>query len=118
MIIKKPFYPQRVTVWCSFWTEGIIGPYVFQNEAAAAVLVNGLRYRIMINEFFCPELEDMDVDDVHFQREGATCHTSGETIGLLREKFPDRMISRSGHYNWPPSQFKNSRRRFVPLSTK
>ena len=42
------------------------------------------------------------MDDVYFQEDGATCHTSGETIGLLREKFPDRVISRNGDYNWPP----------------
>ena len=30
----------------------------------------------------------MDVDDVYFQQDGATCHISGETIGLLREKIP------------------------------
>ena len=89
MIIEKPLYPQRVTVWYGFWTGGIIGPSFYENEAGAAVSVNGLRYRTMINEFLCPELEDMIVDDVYFQQEGATCHTSGETIGHLREKFPD-----------------------------
>ena len=67
-----------------------------------AVSVNGLRYRAMINELLCPELEDMDVDDVYFQQDGTTCHTSGETIVLLREKFPGRVISRNGDYNWPP----------------
>ena len=29
IIIEKPFYPQRKTVWCSFWAGGIIGPYFF-----------------------------------------------------------------------------------------
>ena len=53
----------------------------FENEAGAAVSVNGLRYPTMINKFLWPELEDMDVDDVYFQQGGATCHTSGETIG-------------------------------------
>ena len=93
MIIEKPLYPQRVTVWCSFLAGGITGPYFFENEAGAALLVNGLHYRTMINEFLWPELEDMDVDDVYFQQDGATCHVSGEIIGLLREKFPGRVIS-------------------------
>ena len=56
----------------------------------------------MINEFLWPELKDMDVDDVYLQQDGATCHTSGDTIGLLREMFPGRVISRNGDYNWPP----------------
>ena len=53
----------------------------------------------MINEFLWPELEDMNVDDVYFQQDGATCHTSGETIGFLRENFLGRVISRNGDYN-------------------
>ena len=56
------------------------------------VSVNGLRYRTMINEFLCLELEDMDVDNVYFQPE----------ISLLREKFSGRVISRNDNYNWPP----------------
>ena len=63
---------------------------------------HGLRYRTMITEFSWPELEDIDVDDVYLQEDGATCHTSCKTIGLLREKFPGRVISRNGDYNWPP----------------
>ena len=51
MIIEKPLYPQGVTVWCDFWAGGIIGPYFFENEAGAAISVNRLRYRTMINEF-------------------------------------------------------------------
>ena len=35
MIIEKPLYPRRVTVWCGFWAEGIIGPYFFFNKAGA-----------------------------------------------------------------------------------
>ena len=105
MSIEKPFYPQRVTVWCVFWAGRIIGPYFFESEAGAAVLVNGLPYRITINEFLWPELEDMNVDDVYFQQDGATCLTSGETIRLLREKFPGRVISRNGYYNWPPRSY-------------
>ena len=100
MIIEKPLYPQRVTVWWGFWAGGIIGPYFSENEAGAAVSVNGLRHRIMINEFLWPELEDIDVEDVYLQQDGATWHTSGETIGLLREKFPGRVIPRNRDYNW------------------
>ena len=37
MIIEKPLYPQLVTVWYGFQAGGIIGPYVFENEAKAAV---------------------------------------------------------------------------------
>ena len=62
MIIEMPLYPKRITVWCGFWAGGIIEPYYSENEAGVAVLMNGLRYRTMINEFLWPELKDMEVD--------------------------------------------------------
>ena len=100
--VPKRLAPDRVTVWCDFWAGRIIGPYFFENEAGAAVSVSGLRYRTVINEFFWTELGDMDVDNVYLQQDGATCHTSGETIGILRDKFLGRVISRNSNYNWPP----------------
>jgi len=50
--MEKPMHPQRVTIWCGFWSGGIIGPFFFENEQGAAVTVNGERYRAMLNEFF------------------------------------------------------------------
>ncbi|XP_053949535.1 uncharacterized protein LOC128857797 [Anastrepha ludens] len=102
VIAEKPMHSQRVTVWCGLWTGGIIGPYFFQNEAGQAVTVISVRYREMITNFLWPELEDMDVDDMWFQQDGATCHTANETMALLREKFDGRIISRCGDVNCPP----------------
>ena len=56
----------------------------------------------MINEFLLPNLEDMDMDEMWFQQDGATCHTARETIDLLKETFNDNIISRNGPVNWPP----------------
>ncbi|CAK9827801.1 hypothetical protein ANTRET_LOCUS5451 [Anthophora retusa] len=44
----------------------------------------------------------MNVDDTWFQQNGATCHTSKETVALLKEMFNGRVISRGGDINWPP----------------
>ncbi|GFV14616.1 transposase [Trichonephila clavipes] len=30
--VKKPLHPEKLTVWCAFWTGGIIGPYAFKND--------------------------------------------------------------------------------------
>ena len=54
MIIEQPLYPQCVIACCGFWAGRINGPYFFEIEAEAAVSVNGLRYRTMINEFLWP----------------------------------------------------------------
>jgi hypothetical protein len=74
----------------------VIGPYFFEYDAGNAVTVNGLCYRNMIPEFLWPQLDGMDMEGMWFQQDGATCHTAGETMELLREKFPGRVISRNG----------------------
>ncbi|GFW39781.1 uncharacterized protein TNCV_2419471 [Trichonephila clavipes] len=64
--------------------------------------VNGDRYRAMITNFFIPELNNHDVQELWFQQDGATCHTACATIDLLNDTFGDRLISRFGPVNWPP----------------
>ena len=95
-------HPLLVTVWCGLWSGGIIGLYFFEDEGEATVTVNGDTYRTMITDFFVPALDGIDVDNVWFQQDGATCHTSHATIDLLRETFDGRLISRNGDVNWPP----------------
>ncbi|GFT54572.1 hypothetical protein TNCV_344571 [Trichonephila clavipes] len=64
--------------------------------------VNGDRYRAMITNFFIPELNNHDVQELWFQQDGATCHTARATIDLLKYTFGDCLISRFGPVNWPP----------------
>jgi hypothetical protein len=40
------------------------------------------------------------VDDLCFQQDGATCHTSNETIAILQEKFPDRVLTPLDLFLW------------------
>ena len=95
-------YPPKLTVWCGLWANGIIGPYFFENADGATVTVNSGRYRNMLREFLWPKLNEMDVNQLWFQQDRATSHTSRETIALLRSKFDDRIISRNGEVSWPP----------------
>ncbi|GFX03943.1 uncharacterized protein TNCV_4678481 [Trichonephila clavipes] len=48
----------------------------------------------MITNFFIPELNNHDVQELWFQQDGATCHTARATIDLLKDTF--------GAVNWPP----------------
>ncbi|GFW23928.1 putative LOC100569746 [Trichonephila clavipes] len=66
------------------------------------VTVNGDRYRALITNFFIPELNNHDVQELSFQQDGATCHTARATIDLLKDTLGDRLISRFGPVNWPP----------------
>ncbi|GFW50031.1 uncharacterized protein TNCV_2316131 [Trichonephila clavipes] len=93
---------KKKTVWCALLAGGIIGPYFFKNDEGHNVTVNGDRYRAMITNFFIPELNNHDVQELWFQQDGATCHTACATIDLLKDTFGDRLISRFGPVNWPP----------------
>ncbi|GFV80515.1 hypothetical protein TNCV_2150491 [Trichonephila clavipes] len=64
--------------------------------------INGDRYRAMITNFFIPELNNHDVQELWFQQDGAKCDTARATIDLLKDTFGDRLISRFGPVNWPP----------------
>ena len=68
-------------------------PYFFENEAGQTATVNGARYRNMITQFFLPKLDDIDVANMWFQQDNATCYIANETIQLLHETFPNRIFS-------------------------
>ena len=54
--LKKPTHLKRITVWCGFWSRGIIGP-------------NGNRYRAMLNEFLFTKIEEEDIANIWFQQD-------------------------------------------------
>ena len=87
------------TVWCGFLSRGIIGPFFFKNEQEEAVTVNGDRYRAMFNEFLFTKIEEEDIGNIWFQKDGPTCHTAEATLDTL---FEDRIISRRADVIWPP----------------
>ncbi|GFY10119.1 DUF4817 domain-containing protein [Trichonephila clavipes] len=72
------------------------------NNMGHNVTVNGDWYRAMITNFFIPELNNHDVQELWFQQDGATCHTARAIIDLLKDTLGDRLISRFGPVNWPP----------------
>ncbi|GFV56422.1 truncated putative DD41D transposase [Trichonephila clavipes] len=100
--VETTLHPEKLTVWGALWAGGIIGPYFFKNDEGHNVTVNGDRYRAMITNFFIPELNNHDVQELWFQQDGATCHIARATIDLLKNTFGDRLISRFGPVNWPP----------------
>lgn len=101
-IHEKPLHPLKVTVWCGLWHGGIVGPFFFQNEVGDSVTVNGERYRQMLTNFLWPNLDALDLENMWFQQDGATCHTAHETVAVLQEKFGERIISRNATVAWPP----------------
>ncbi|GFT26088.1 transposable element Tc3 transposase [Trichonephila clavipes] len=95
--VETPFHPEKLTGAL----YGLVESF-FKNDEGHNVTVNGDRYRAMITNFFIPELNNHDVQELWFQQDGATCHTARATIDLLKDTFGDRLISRFGPVNWPP----------------
>lgn len=101
---QQPLHSPKVTVWCALSSSGIIRPYFFENHRGQAITVNGVSYRRMLNDYFLPSRREHPAYSSHtwFQQDGATPHTSRETMALLREFFPRKLISRFGDIPWPP----------------
>ena len=95
-----------MTVWCAVFNFGVLGPYFFE-EDDVTVTVNSDRYCAMLQNFFQPQLgeifnDEHGADNVWFQQDGATAHTSRRSLSLLREMFPGHVISLRGDIGWPP----------------
>ncbi|GFV85952.1 DUF4817 domain-containing protein [Trichonephila clavipes] len=94
--VETPLHPEKLTVWCALWAGGIIGLYFFKNDEGHNVTVNGDRYRAMITNFFIPELNNHDVQELWFQQDGvaaATCLTQfepGQSLNLSRAETSSR----------------------------
>ncbi|GFY14469.1 helitron_like_N domain-containing protein [Trichonephila clavipes] len=71
--VETPLHPEKLTVWCALWAGGIL----LQNDEGH--------------------------NELWFQQDGATYHTARATIDLLKDTFGDRLISRFGPVNWPPT---------------
>ena len=100
--IEKPTHPIRVSVWCGFWSRGIIGQFFFENQQIEAVTVNGDRYLSMLNEFLFTKIEEEDIGNILFRQDAVTSHTAEATLDVLRSVFEDRIISRKADVVWPP----------------
>ena len=55
----------------------------------------------MRNDFLLPQLDELGLENVWFQQDGATAHTARATTEILRAAFPGRLISRFGDLHWP-----------------
>ena len=82
---ESSLHPEKITVWCVLWAGGIIGPYFLRYDQGRHVTVNWNRYRSMITEYYWPQLQDL-----WFQQDGATSHTTNVTINLLETKFGEQ----------------------------
>jgi len=87
-------------VWCAVFNFGVLGPYFFE-EDDVTVRVNSDHYCAILQNVFQPQLGEIfndqhSADNVWFQQDGATAHTSRHSFSLLREMFLIHFISLCG----------------------
>ena len=105
--LESPLHSEKVTVWIAASSHGIIGPYFIEDENRANVTVTSDVYREQIIQrfeaelqLFC-EMEGLDYQDQIFQQDGAPAHSSLANLRLLKELFPERLVSRKTAFPWP-----------------
>ena len=103
IIHQKPLHSEKVTVWCSVASFGVISPCFFEDEAGTGVTVNSARYTEMLCTFLELELQRLGVETqtLWFQQDRATAQTVRTAVRVLNKMFPTRVISRRGNIEWP-----------------
>lgn len=101
---QKPLHSPKVIVWAAISSQGIIGPYFFEDDRGRTQTVNSDRYCHMIRTFLATEMQNQDGynRNTFFQQDGATSHVTNDSLAALHDLFPGRVISRRGDINWPP----------------
>ncbi|CAK1581307.1 unnamed protein product [Parnassius mnemosyne] len=103
VIHEKPLHPLKVARHGALFTlEKSSGHFFFEDAADLTVTVNGDRYRAMIHEFLLHQLDELGLEGMWFQQDGATAHTARAKTYILGQAFPGRLISRFGDLHWPP----------------
>ncbi|GFV25130.1 hypothetical protein TNCV_591961 [Trichonephila clavipes] len=71
MYVETPLHPENCLFGALYGlVESLV--HTFQNDEGHNVTVNGDRYRAMITNFFIPELNNHDVQELWFQQDGAS----------------------------------------------
>ena len=92
VFLELSLHPEKVWVWCAIYGQRIIGPIFFEET------VNTIVYKNIFMDFV-NQLDDMELTQGYFQQDGATSHTSNESMAYISSFFEYRVISKG---LWPP----------------
>ena len=103
-VLQRPLHSTKCTAWVAISKHGIIGPFWFEDENGQSVTVNTERYLVVLRKFWAALGRHRGItrDEQWFQQDGATPHTSNNTLLWLRQRFGDRLISRRCDIEWAP----------------
>ena len=103
-VLQRPLHSTKCTAWVAISKNGIIGPYWFEDETGRPQTVNTERYVAVLRKFWASlgRRRGIDRDEQWFQQDGATPHTSNDSLVWLKERFQERLISRKCDVEWAP----------------
>ena len=69
-----------------------------------AITVTSERYVKMLRNFLRPHLRSLwiNMEEMWFQQDGATAHMARASMTVVRQMFPQHVVSRFGDVPWPP----------------
>ena len=90
----------QLMVWVGLTGNGdLLGPHFVRGNLDTREYLRIVRYNVIQREFRNLGMND---GDVWWQQDGATPHTSNQSMNYLRGKFPGKLISKRGDFPWPP----------------
>ena len=102
--LQRPLHSLKCTAWVAISKHGIIGPFWFEDDNEQCVTINTERYVQVLGKFWTALGRRREIVRVlqWFQQDGATPHTSKESLAWLQQRFSDRLISRRCDPQWSP----------------
>ena len=87
-------HPKRITVWCGFWSRGLIEPFFFENERGESVIVKG-------DKCYAdkPEIIDALTDNIREAIGEIELHTIDNGLKNWTNRVGYYMASRGSHLN-------------------
>ena len=99
--LQRPLHSAKCTAWVDISKHGIIGPFRFEDDKELSVTINTERYVQVFWTALGRWRGGVRVLQ-WFQQDGATPHSSNESLAWLQQRFPDRLISRRCDPQWSP----------------
>jgi hypothetical protein len=83
-------------VWAGVMNNTLIGPFFIEGN------LNSNSFLRLLQEQIIPQIQNLNVNDVWFQMDGAPPHSTAMITRYLNEIFGERWIGRFGPTAWPP----------------
>ena len=90
----------QLMVWVGLTGNGdLLGPHFVNGNLNTREYLRIVRHNVIQREF---RNLGINLQDVWWQQDGASSHTSNQTINYLRGRFSQKLISKRGDFSWPP----------------